>query len=55
MDISLFDFDLPMELIAQSPALKRDESRLLVIDKNKRLMKIRFFMTFLIILNQVMY
>lgn len=34
MDISLFDFELPSELIAQTPALKRDESRLLVIDKN---------------------
>lgn len=36
MDISLFDFDLPEELIAQSPAQKRDESRLLVIDKKNK-------------------
>lgn len=36
MDISLFDFDLPMELIAQTPAKKRDESRLLLIDKEKK-------------------
>lgn len=36
MDISLFDFELPTELIAQSPAEKRDESRLLVIDKTKQ-------------------
>lgn len=36
MDISLFDFELPEELIAQSPAEKRDESRLLLIDKNKK-------------------
>ena len=34
MDISLFDFNLPLELIAQSPSEKRDESRLLVLDKN---------------------
>ena len=36
MDISLFDFELPEELIAQSPAKVRDESRLLVIDKDKK-------------------
>ena len=36
MDISLFDFKLPEELIAQSPAEKRDESRLLLIDKSKK-------------------
>ena len=36
MDISLFDFELPQELIAQSPAEKRDESRLLLIDKTKQ-------------------
>ena len=36
MDISLFDFELPEELIAQSPAEKRDESRLLVIDKDHK-------------------
>ena len=43
MDISLFDFDLPVELIAQSPASKRDESRLLVIDKNKKTYEDKIF------------
>lgn len=43
MDISLFDFDLPAELIAQSPASKRDESRLLVIDKNKKTYEDKIF------------
>lgn len=43
MDISLFDFDLPLELIAQSPASKRDESRLLVIDKNKKTYEDKIF------------
>lgn len=33
MDINLFDYDLPEERIAQFPAKKRDESRLLVIDR----------------------
>ena len=36
MDINLFDFNLPEELIAQKPVSKRDESRLLAINyKNK--------------------
>ena len=34
MDINLFDFDLPEELIAQTPAEKRDHSRLLAINKD---------------------
>ena len=33
MKTSDFDFDLPEELIAQTPILKRDESKLLVLDK----------------------
>lgn len=33
MKTSDFDFDLPQELIAQTPILNRDQSRLLVLDK----------------------
>jgi len=33
MDISLFDFELPEELIAQFPIERRDESRLMVIHR----------------------
>jgi len=33
MDISEFDYELPQELIAQTPLEKRDSSRLLVMDK----------------------
>lgn len=34
MDIELFDYDLPKELIAQTPLKKRDTSRLMVLNKN---------------------
>lgn len=34
MKLSDFEYNLPKELIAQDPIKKRDESRLLVIDKN---------------------
>ena len=34
MDIELFDYDLPHELIAQTPLEKRDTSRLMVLNKN---------------------
>ena len=43
MDISLFDFELPQELIAQSPSTKRDESRLLLIDKNNKTYEDKIF------------
>ena len=43
MDISLFDFELPMELIAQTPTEKRDESRLLLIDKEKKTYEDKIF------------
>jgi len=33
MDISLFDFELPEELIAQTPMAERDECRLMLIDR----------------------
>lgn len=36
MDISLFDFHLPLELIAQSPSEKRDHSRLLVYHRDTK-------------------
>ena len=33
MHLSDFDFDLPPELIAQSPARPRDSARLMVLDR----------------------
>jgi S-adenosylmethionine:tRNA ribosyltransferase-isomerase len=43
MDINLFDFDLPEELIAQNPLEKRDECRLLVIDREHRTIEHKVF------------
>ncbi|HIE30461.1 TPA: tRNA preQ1(34) S-adenosylmethionine ribosyltransferase-isomerase QueA, partial [Candidatus Poribacteria bacterium] len=36
MKLSLFDYDLPEELIAQYPPPKRDESRLMALDRKSR-------------------
>lgn len=39
----LFDYDLPAELIAQTPASRRDASRLLVVDRDKHTIEHRHF------------
>ena len=33
MDVRDFDYELPEELIAQDPLQKRDDSRLMILDK----------------------
>jgi len=43
MNISEFDFDLPEDLIAQTPAAQRDESRLLVVDRAAERLQHRIF------------
>lgn len=43
MDIKLFDFHLPPELIAQTPAAQRDESRLLVYHRQTKTIIHRVF------------
>ena len=43
MDINLFDYYLPEELIAQKPSDKRDCSRLLLIDKDNKTYKDSIF------------
>jgi len=35
VEVSKYDFELPHELIAQFPAEKREDSRLLVVDRKK--------------------
>ncbi|MGE8588541.1 MAG: S-adenosylmethionine:tRNA ribosyltransferase-isomerase, partial [Alcaligenes sp.] len=42
LDISQFDYELPPELIAQSPAAQRQDSRLLRLDGAGRLHDLRF-------------
>ncbi len=43
MDVQEFDFDLPEELIAQTPPERRTDSRLLVLDKHTGAMEHRYF------------
>ncbi len=43
MDISLFDFELPEELIAQSPMANRDQCRLMAIDRKNQKIEHRHF------------
>ena len=43
MKLEEFDYYLPEELIAQVPIQKRDESRLMVLDKNKKTIENKVF------------
>lgn len=43
MQVSDFNYDLPQELIAQTPMEPRDHSRLLVVDKETGKMEHRHF------------
>ena len=43
MKLEEFDYYLPEELIAQVPIAKRDESRLLVVDKNEKTIEHKVF------------
>ena len=42
MKVSDFYYDLPEELIAQVPIKNRDESRLMVLDREKKQSKIKY-------------
>ena len=43
MKVSDFNYELPEELIAQTPIAKRDESRLMVLNKQENTIEHRFF------------
>lgn len=43
MQVSEFNYDLPEELIAQVPIEKRDESRLMILDRDKQTIEHRTF------------
>lgn len=43
MDVALFDYDLPVERIAQYPLTQRDQSRLLLVKRNDRLFSDELF------------
>ena len=43
MKVSEFNYDLPEELIAQTPIEKRDESRLIVLDRSKQTIEHKTF------------
>ena len=43
MNVSDFNYDLPEELIAQVPIKKTDESRLMVLDREKQTIEHRTF------------
>ena len=50
-----FDYELPEELIAQEPIEKRDESRLMVLDKETGEITHSVFMILQIIYKKVMF
>ena len=43
MYINEFDYELPLELIAQHPAKKRDHSRLMILDRKSQTIEHRYF------------
>ena len=43
MKVSEFNYDLPEELIAQTPIKKRDESRLMILDRDRRTIEHKIF------------
>ena len=43
MNVSEFNYSLPEELIAQIPIKKRDESRLMILDRNKNSIEHKLF------------
>ena len=51
MNVTDFDYDLPEELIAQTPIEKRDESRLMILDTTKKTIEHKMFKNIIDFLN----
>lgn len=51
MNVADFDYNLPEELIAQTPIEKRDESRLMILDKTKKTIEHKTFKNIIDYLN----
>ena len=51
MKVTDFDYDLPEELIAQTPIQKRDMSRLMVLNRDKKTIEHKVFYDILDYLN----
>ena len=54
MNINDFDFDLPEELIAQTPLEKRSESRLLILDPKTEELEDRHFYNIIYLSNFIL-
>ena len=52
MKLEEFDFNLPEELIAQHPKDKRDEARLMVLDRKNRTIDNKIFKDIIEYLNE---
>lgn len=46
MKVSDFDYNLPERFIAQTPASKRDKSKLMVVNRHTEPLNIEFFRMF---------
>ena len=55
MKLSNFNFDLPTELLAEYPSANRDESRLMVLDREKQTIEHRMFKDLISILMRTMF
>lgn len=53
MNISEFDYELPEELIAQMPADKRENSKMLVLDRTTKTIEHKHFLILLTILMKI--
>ena len=55
MKVSDFNYDLPEELIAQTPIAKRDESRLMVLNRKNQTIEHKIFKDIINIITIISY